>query len=293
MGIPFCAYQLLKKHKKLITGDAGAENKKCLMLGRAKMTLTKDQVAEAVLQDNIPSDLLQGWADAFLKYYGFGWVGSMDYSAYEGADYLWNLNIPLVGANGAVGLARSTIDLILDYGTTEHIFNPGMSFWNSSVLLKEGGYLNSVLPLHGFSDHGFYQFSPSFFYALDRPEFRLESLYFVVHNKQAGPLMAWDGLSFDFREHVHGAFDGSFAANCLPLLNEKIIAWALYKKISSIDQNDFLYNTQQAIYQTQWSGPIEDSNSNALKLEIYKLSTEERISKQIEYIKSIAMTNFD
>jgi hypothetical protein len=292
MGFPYLAYQLLKKHKHLIAGDSISANKKCLMFGRAKMSLSKEQVTEVVEIDNISAELLQGWAEPFLKDYGYGWIESLDYSAFEGARYIWNLNNPLIQPTGNIKEILSTIDLVLDYGTSEHLFNPGMSLWNASALLNNGGCLNAVLPLHGFTDHGFYQFSPSFFYAIDRPEFRLEALYFVVHGTKSGQLMLWDGLSSEFREHVHGAFDGSFAANCLPLLNEKISAWALFRKISPVINDDFMFNTQQLIYKTQWSGQTEVSDRNARKLEIYNMSPDKRVSEMIDYIKSIALTNF-
>jgi hypothetical protein len=44
------------------------------------------------------------------------------------------------------------------------------------------------VPVVGICNHGLYQFSPSFFYALDRPEFRLEALYFFVNDGEAGLL---------------------------------------------------------------------------------------------------------
>ena len=285
MGLPYFAYELLKKHKHLIASDSTASNKKCLMFGRAKMSLSKEQIEQVVARDSISPELLQGWAEPFLKDYGYGWIESLDYSVFEGARYIWNLNSPLIESTGNIKEILSTIDLVLNYGTSEHLFNPGMSLWNASALLKEGGYLNAVLPLHGFTDHGFYQFSPSFFYALDRPELRLEALYFVVHGTKSGQLMLWDGLSSEFREHVHGAFDGSFAANCLPLLNEKISAWALFKKISPIVNDDFMLNTQQLIYKSQWSGHAEGSDRNGRKLEIYNMSTDKRVLEMIDYHK--------
>lgn len=291
MGFPFLAYELLTKHKNLLLGPNAPTKKKCLMFGRAKMSLSRAQIDQVVMKDSIHSDLLQGWADPFLKDFGYEWVGSLDYSAFEGAGYIWNLNKPLGNASGELAAELSTIDLILDYGTSEHVFNPAMSICNASILLNKGGYLNVALPLHGFCDHGLFQFSPSFFYAIDSPEFRLEALYFVVHDAKGGALMVWDGLSNEFREHVHGAFDGSFAANCLPLLNEKIMAWALFKKMDLVEQDEFMYNTQQPIYKEQWVGHAITSSGNAQKLAMYNLDPKERYPRLIQYIKSIALSD--
>jgi len=290
MGMPFGAYALLQKHKLAIVAGLRADaEKRCLMFGRAKMTLSPEQRERALQQDNTPPDLLIGWADSFLNSYGFDWVRSLDYSDFEGAGFTWNLNRPLVAPTEPIVDALSSIDLILDYGTSEHVFNPGMAYWNATALLKQGGYLNSILPVLGYCDHGMYQFSPSFFYAIERPQLKLEALYFFVRNWEDGPLMIWDGLSPEFREHVHGAFDGSFAANCLQYLNEPILAWALFKKVQNISHDDFMHNTQQPIYKAQWDGSMSTDGANDGKLAMYGLSGEARKRKLVEYVKSIAL----
>jgi hypothetical protein len=290
MGIPFGAYALLQKYKSAIVGQLNADaEKRCLMFGRAKMTLSLDQKYLALRQDNTSADLLSGWADPYLNSYGFNWVRSLDYSDFEGAGFKWNLNQPLIAPSGPISDALESIDLILDYGTSEHVFNPGVAYWNATALLKQGGFLNSVLPVVGFCDHGLYQFSPSYFYAIERPQLKLEALYFFVNNRQAGPLMIWDGLSPEFREHVHGAFDGSFAANCLQFLNEPVVAWALFKKVKEVDYDDFMQNTQQPIYKAQWEGPIKTDAPDAGKLAMYGLTGEARSRKLVDYIESIAL----
>ena len=101
--------------------------------------------------------------------------------------------------------------------------------------------------------------------------------------------MIWDGLSPEFREHVHGAFDGSFAANCLQYLNEPVVAWALFKKVQDIDYDDFMQNTQQPIYKAQWEGPSKTDAPDAEKLAMYGLSGDSRTQKLVEYIKSIVL----
>jgi hypothetical protein len=290
MGIPFGAYELLMKHKYTMAPkrQAGVETK-CLMFGRAKMTLSPEQKELVSRRRDVSPALLSGWADGFLSNYGFDWVGSLDYSDFEGAGYTWNLNQPLVTPSGPIVEALQSIDLILDYGTSEHVFNPGVAYWNATTLLKQGGFLNSMLPVLGFCDHGIYQFSPSFFYAVQRPELQLEALYFFVHNMQASPPMIWDGLSPEFREHVPGAFDGSFAANCLQYLNQPVLAWALYRKVGEVKHDDFMCNTQQPVYRAQWSGQFKVGEADADKLAMYGLSGQARAEKLTDYVKSIAL----
>jgi hypothetical protein len=293
MGIPFGAYELLARHKHDIAPQHKAVvDRKCLMFGRAKMALSQEQKEQVLRRGDISPELLSGWADEFLKYYGYDWVGSLDYSNFEGAGFTWNLNHPLISPSGPIANALASMDLIIDYGTSEHVFNPAMSYWNATALLKQGGYLNSVLPVLGFCDHGIYQFSPSFFYAVERPELHLEALYFFVHGHKASPLMIWDGLSPEFRKHIHGAFDGSFAANCLQYLNEPIVAWALYKKVREVKHDDFIYNTQQPVYRAQWDGHFKTGEADVEKLAIYDMTGDARARMLAEYVKSLALTGF-
>jgi hypothetical protein len=302
MGIPFGAYELLNKYMPRILGSGAlgiqhaetvltASERRCLMFGRAKMSLSPNQVAHVSVRDEIPDKVLAGWADAFLHHRGFDWVQSLDYADFEGASYLWNLNVPLDEARDKeiAGLC-STIDLILDYGTSEHVFNPSMSFYNGTKLLKCGGVLNTVLPIFGYCDHGMYQFTPSFFYAIDRPELNLEALYFFSHDKRADSLVIWDGLSDEFREHIHGAFDGSYAASCLRFLNEPILAWALFRKHDELDQSDFMQNTQQLIYKSQWAGSrTPEPTDNRAKLDAYESPGPERAERLAAYVRSISL----
>ena len=254
------------------------------------MSLSAAQLELALSRGDRSRALLTGWADGFLKDYGFDWVDSLDYADFEGAGYQWNLNRPLNKSRDArVSQLLGTIDLILDYGTSEHVFNPGLSFHNAVALLRTGGLLNAMLPACGYCDHGMYQFSPSFFYAIDRPEFKLERLYFFTSSEIADEFVVWDGLSPKFREHIHGAFDGSYAANCLQFLNEPILAWALFRKNDDIDQTDFMQNTQQLVYKLQWAGSYEPAKSDAdEKLKIYNQSGPERAAQLRDYIRSIS-----
>ena len=256
------------------------------------MSLSAAQLELAASRGDGSRALLTGWADGFLKDYGFDWVDSLDYADFEGAGYQWNLNRPLTESRDArLNQLIGAIDLILDYGTSEHVFNPGMSFYNAACSLKVGGVLNSVLPVYGFGDHGMYQFNPSFFYALDRPDFKLEALYFFSQNDSPVELTYWNGLSQEFREHVHGAFDGSYAANCLQfLVGQPIRVWALYRKLGEIEQSDFLQNCQQLIYKQRWSR-LQDavSPNTGEKLETYNLTGPERSARFVDYINSISL----
>lgn len=163
-----------------------------------------------------------------------------------------------------------------------------MSILNASSLLKEDGLLNVMLPVCGWVDHGFYQFSPSFFYAIDRKEFSLEKLYFWIYDRSTPNLIIWDGLSEEFKEHVHGAFDGSFAANCMEFLDMPIMAWAVLRKKSEIPEQDFMLNTQQLVYKAQWGQQDVVDKINKSKLKLFNRNLLIRPYLMKKYLQRIA-----
>ena len=99
-------------------------------------------------------------SDVFLfKALGFSEVKSIDVNDYESTDIMFDLNnneVPkeLVGK----------FDVIMDSGTTEHIFHIPNCLNNLNMMLKKGGRIICCLPTSNYVDHGFYMFSPTLFW---------------------------------------------------------------------------------------------------------------------------------
>lgn len=85
-------------------------------------------------------------------------VLTLDVSEYEGAEYVWDLNAPVPQT------WEGQFDTILDFGTLEHIFDVKQALWNINRLLKPDGRVIHMLPASNYMEHGFYSFSPTFFY---------------------------------------------------------------------------------------------------------------------------------
>lgn len=108
---------------------------------------------------------------------GFGDVESLDVSPYEGARLLADLNRPLPATLAG---HRGRYQLLVDAGSTEHVFNVPQVLRNYHELLAPGGVVIHILPASNYVDHGFYMFSPTFFhdyYTANRWTLRAE--YFV------------------------------------------------------------------------------------------------------------------
>lgn len=94
----------------------------------------------------------------FLSRLGFQSVLSLDFSLFEGAPIIFDLNFPSVPAEYA-----QFFDLIIDGGTLEHIFRLPNALNNIFQFLKPGGSIAHVSPSHNYFEHGFYCFNPTFF----------------------------------------------------------------------------------------------------------------------------------
>jgi SAM-dependent methyltransferase len=85
-------------------------------------------------------------------------VETLDVSDHERADHLVDLNQPVPGH------FAGRYDLILDGGTLEHIFDTRQAVRNVARMLRAGGRVIHMSPGSNFFEHGFYQFSPTFFF---------------------------------------------------------------------------------------------------------------------------------
>jgi SAM-dependent methyltransferase len=101
-------------------------------------------------------DFLQedGYAETLLRKLGFGEVETMDFSDFEGATILHDLNrTPPRALHGK-------FDLIFDGGTLEHVFNVPNALDGLFRMLRTGGRVVSANGLNGWHGHGMYQFNP-------------------------------------------------------------------------------------------------------------------------------------
>lgn len=90
---------------------------------------------------------------------GFSEFKSLDASSFEGSDIVFDLNSPDTPAE-----LSNRWDVIFDGGTLEHVFHIPNALANLARCLKVGGRIIHVSPSSNHMDHGFYMFSPTFFW---------------------------------------------------------------------------------------------------------------------------------
>ncbi len=162
MGLNSEAFAILAGLAKV----GGLSGKDCVTIGRQNNFLRHSDFRRAAkrLQLSLPLSRIQYLATArfiepILLELGARSVASLDASDYEGADIVYDMNLPLP----ADLLGR--YDFVYDGGTLEHIYNYPQAIENVASLLKPGGLLLSGSPANNEPGHGFYQFSPELIFS--------------------------------------------------------------------------------------------------------------------------------
>ena len=96
--------------------------------------------------------------DFILSLLGFEKVESLDFSDFEGAEIIQDLNLPIPEK------LKNRYDLIFDGGTAEHVFHIPQCLKNINDMLTTKGLVFHLSPSTNHVDHGFYMFSPTLFY---------------------------------------------------------------------------------------------------------------------------------
>jgi len=104
-------------------------------------------------------------------------LGIIDYSDYEGANLLIDLNYEIPS------IMYNKYDAVIDGGTIEHVFNFPAAIKNYMNMIKVNGSIFIFSNANNHCGHGFYQFSPELFYSIfsKRNGFRTESVVLMEH----------------------------------------------------------------------------------------------------------------
>jgi hypothetical protein len=141
-----------------------------ISLGRQSLEVPVWYVRECFeLYDMLPPDfdavMAAGTrhADPFFRLLGGKQVDAIDYSDYEGANVIHDMNKPLPDH------LKGRYDVVFDGGSLEHIFNFPTAVRNCMEMVKVGGHLMIQTPANNQFGHGFYQFSPELFFRILSP----------------------------------------------------------------------------------------------------------------------------
>jgi hypothetical protein len=105
---------------------------------------------------------------------GFQEVLSCDVTEHEGADIILDLNRQVPEE------LRGRFDVVMDIGTSEHVFHVPQVLANLHQMVAPNGRIIHWVPASNQVDHGLYSFSPTLFYDYYRANhYEIEGAYLV------------------------------------------------------------------------------------------------------------------
>lgn len=157
MGISLVPALFLARHTATV-----ATARRGLILGRQKIHMPQARMARFLAlmlrqgRTLTAEQITQpdGFSEALFAALGYPPMEAMDFTAKEGARHIHDLNRPCPEA------LHGQFDLVIDGGTTEHIFHIGTALDTCDALLAPGGVMMSYVAADGMFGHGFFQTGP-------------------------------------------------------------------------------------------------------------------------------------
>lgn len=124
------------------------------------------------------------YSEPLFEILGAEKIDSIDYSSYENATIVHDLNLPVPGQ------LKNKYSAVIDGGTLEHVFNFPAAIKNCMNVLKTGGHYIGISPANNQMGHGFYQFSPELYFRVFSEEngFKIKKM---LINTSLGSETSW------------------------------------------------------------------------------------------------------
>jgi hypothetical protein len=120
------------------------------------------------------------FGEPFFSLLGANEITSLDYSPYEGATVVHDMNLPIPAD------LRGRFSVVFDGGTIEHVFNIYQALKNCMEMVQVGGHFTQVNVANNFMGHGFWQFSPEMVFRAFSPANGYEIVAVLLHEVVPG-----------------------------------------------------------------------------------------------------------
>lgn len=149
-------------------------------LRRVLSVLGVNHNAQEFLREN-------SYSERFFSLLGAKEITSIDYSSYENASVIHDMNAPVPDD------LKERFSVVHDGGTIEHVFNIPQAFKNCMEMVEIGGHFIQVNVANNFLGHGFWQFSPELLFRALSPAngYQIEAV--LLHEVVPGG--AWYAVS--------------------------------------------------------------------------------------------------
>ncbi|MEX2174296.1 MAG: hypothetical protein WD872_08035 [Pirellulaceae bacterium] len=142
-------------------------------LKRVFSVLGIDHDAESLLREN-------EFSERFFELLGAKEVASLDYSTYENATVIHDMNAPIPSE------LKQRFSVVHDGGTIEHVFNIPQAFKNCMEMVAVGGHFTQVNVANNYMGHGFWQVSPELLFRIFSPPNGFQTEAVLLHEVVPG-----------------------------------------------------------------------------------------------------------
>ena len=203
-----------------------------LYAGKQDITRDIEKYGSSLKMDEVA--FTDQYAEPFFKILGATVTDSMDYSDYENASVIHDLNKPVKED------LYGKYTCVLDSGTLEHVFNFPEAVRSCMKMVKTGGHYIGISPVNNQMGHGFYQFSPELYYRIFSAEngFRIVRMVIAV---PAGEKTSWYEVA-----------DPKTVKNRVMLVNNFPVALMFIAR-KEREKDIFTSYPQQSDYVTTWN----------------------------------------
>lgn len=187
--------------------------------------------------------------DFFGKMLGAKTLMSFDFSAYQGAGVVHDFNQPLPRAY------HTTCDAVVDGGSIEHIFDIKQVLSNYMALPKIGGDVHICTNANNVCGHGFYQFSPEFFYRVfsEANGYRIETVCLIE--------TPFHLVEKSARQRIFEVADPASVGKRMVIVNDKPVS--IYVHARRVAERPlFAEPPYQSDYLGEWADAAEDAGQD-------------------------------
>lgn len=231
MGVDNQTLDVLLEAKRM-----GVSFASTIMVGRQNFyKVSPSALAQALQVSTHEAETLLShhFIEPLLASFGASRIESLDYSAYENATTIHDLNTPIPSH------LKNSFSCVFDGGTIEHVFNFPQAIKNCMEMVALGGHFLSCAVANNCMGHGLYQFSPELYFRVFSPEngFQIEDIF------------VWEA---DRNSPWYRVTDPAILGQRVELLNTRPTALSVIARRISI-QEIFKNTPQQSDYKAVWS----------------------------------------
>jgi SAM-dependent methyltransferase len=214
-------------------------------IGRLQQFLLPSQITALRSAYGLPAgpwstQAFGGFSEDFFRAAGASSVTSIDASAYEGAEIVHDMNAPTAPE------LECKFDLVVDGGSIEHIFRPDRAVANVLRMTKIGGHVIIEAPANNLCGHGFYQFSPEFFFAVlsERSGFEIGRMLLIE--------CVYPGVSLVAQRRAYAVRSPREAGERVSVLSRRPLLLLVHATKRAHVDDPFAVAPQQSDYEAQW-----------------------------------------